>query len=122
MPHKNAQIMQPGGGKNHVIVVDLAGADFTGERIEAGLMAEFIDGARLGGLADLSVVHEQRHQLYQPPVDSRGHQQHLRHRLRVLVERHELFRGHQFRRHQFRRQPDGAPVGELARVAGHQQL
>lgn len=52
MTHKHAQIVQPYGGKHHVVIVVLPDADFACQRVEPGLMTELVYGLRL--LADVS--------------------------------------------------------------------
>jgi hypothetical protein len=47
MPDKNAEIMEPGRGADHVAVVREIGADFEGQSVQAGLVAKLIHRTRL---------------------------------------------------------------------------
>jgi hypothetical protein len=51
VPDEDPEVMQPGGGVDHIIVVDLALADQAGQPIETWLVSELID--RPGLTADI---------------------------------------------------------------------
>jgi hypothetical protein len=47
VPDKNAKVVQPRGGVDHVVIVWRSLADVSGELVKPGLVAEFIKGTRL---------------------------------------------------------------------------